>query len=161
MMKLSEAGISYRRSAVEGASPIGLIIVLFDTLAGDLRRGAAAIRKNDIETRCKELNHAALVLSRLESWIDLKNGGESAQTLSRFYAYLRAKMMEAAVTKSATLLETQMEMILHVRSSWQLLDASPPQSAYGSSEGQGVRSGSAYTLPAEANTDRIPFSQSA
>jgi len=88
--------LSYRTAAIGGASTIGLIIVLFDTLAGDLRRAAAAIRKNDIETRCKELNHASLVLGQLETWIDLKNGGESASTLSRFYAYLRAKMMEAA-----------------------------------------------------------------
>jgi len=29
--------------AIEGASTIGLMIALFDTLAGDLRRAAAAI----------------------------------------------------------------------------------------------------------------------
>jgi len=32
-------------------------------------------------------------------------------------------MMEAAGTKSAKLLETQIDMILHVRSAWQQLDA--------------------------------------
>src|ERR1700752_76137 len=122
-MKLSQTELSYRKSAIEGASSIGLIIALFDTLAGDLRPGAAAIRKNDIEKRCRELNHAALVLGQLEIWIDLNNGGESAQTLSRFYAYLRARMIEAAGSKSAKLLETQIDMILHVRSAWQKLDA--------------------------------------
>jgi len=119
--------MSYRQSAIQGASPIGLMIALFDRLAGDLRRAAAALRKNDIETRCKELNHAALVLGQLENWVDVKNGGESAQTLSRFYAYLRAKILEAAATKSAKLLEMQIDMILLVRSSWQQLDAPPPQ----------------------------------
>ena len=38
-------------------------------------------------------------------------------------------MMEAAVSKSAKLLETQIEMILHVRSAWQKLDAGPPWGA--------------------------------
>jgi len=37
------------------------------------------------------LDHATLVLGQLENWLDLKNGGESAATLARFYAYLRAK----------------------------------------------------------------------
>ena len=119
--------MSYRRLAIQGASPIGLMIALFDRLAGDLRRAAAALRNNDIETRCKELNHATLVLSQLEDWVDVKNGGESAQTLRRFYAYLRAKMFEAAGRKSAKLLETQIDMILLVRSSWQQLDVPPPQ----------------------------------
>ena len=124
---MSTTEMSYRRLAIQGASPIGLMIALFDRLAGDLRRAAAALRNNDIETRCKELNHATLVLSQLEDWVDVKNGGESAQTLRRFYAYLRAKMFEAAGRKSAKLLETQIDMILLVRSSWQQLDVQPQQ----------------------------------
>ena len=83
-MKLSETELSYRRSAIEGASSIGLMIALFDTLAGDLRRAAFALRKNDIETRCRELNHATLVLGQLNEWVDLENGGESAQLYPDF-----------------------------------------------------------------------------
>jgi flagellar protein FliS len=126
---MSKTEMSYRRMAVEGASTIGLMIALFDTLVGNLRRAATALRENDIETRCSELNHAALVIGRLESWLDLKNGGEPAQNLSRFYAYLRAKMMEASVSKSAAVLEAQIEMVVHVRSVWQQLDlqATPAQ----------------------------------
>jgi flagellar secretion chaperone FliS len=114
--------LAYRRSAIEGASPIGLLIALYDTLWGDLRRAAAAIRKNDIELRCRELNHAALVLGQLEDWVDVKNGGDLAQNLTGFYSYLRAKMLEAGINKSAALLEEQMELILHVRSAWQQRD---------------------------------------
>lgn len=153
----SQTGLSYRKSAIEGASSIGLIIVLFDTLAGNLRRAAAAIRKNDIEKRCRELNHAALVLGQLESWIDINQGGESAQTLTRFYAYLRAKMMEAAVSKSASLLETQIDMILHVRSAWQKLDTgAPPVPAEISAEQISTSS----TAISETKPERIRFSQS-
>jgi flagellar protein FliS len=161
MMKLTETALSYRRSAIEGASPIGLMIALFDTLAGDLRRAAAALRKNDIETRCREFNHAALVLGQLEDWIDSKNGGESAQTLSRFYAYLRAKMMEAAGTKSAKLLETQIDMILHVRSAWQQLDVSSLLIPEKLTEVPMERVKLPSTPMFEAKPDRIPFSQSA
>lgn len=160
-MKLSETERSYRRLAIEGASPIGLLIALFDILVGDLRRAAAALRSHDIETRCRELNHAALVLGQLESWIDLKNGGESAKTLSRFYAYLRAKMMEAAVTKSAKVLETQVDMVLHVRSAWQQLDTPPPQTIGNAAEiPDHTRSAPGLSIP-ETKLDRVPFSQSA
>jgi flagellar protein FliS len=153
--------LSYRTAAIGGASTIGLIIVLFDTLAGDLRRAAAAIRKNDIETRCKELNHASLVLGQLETWIDLKNGGESASTLSRFYAYLRAKMMEAAGSKSAKLLETQIEMILHVRTAWQLLDGAPQRLTERPEKFAANQVYPSFTPEPLPEPDRIPFSQSA
>jgi flagellar protein FliS len=153
--------LSYRKSAIEGATTIGLMIALFDTLVGDLRRAAAALRLNDIETRCRESNHAALVISQLESWVDLKNGGESAQNLSRFYAYLRAKMLEAAGTKSPKLLETQIDMILHVRSAWQQLDT-PPMQVPGSPGPQRAKSmAQSYSSVSELTPERIRFSQSA
>ena len=159
-MKLSETELSYRRSAIEGASPIGLMIALFDTLVGDLRRAAFALRKNDIETRCRELNHATLVLGQLNEWVDLENGGESAQTLSRFYAYLRAKMMEAAVTQSAKLLEKQIDMILHVRTAWQKLDNGPLQAPAKPAATPTQQLSTPTTPTPEIKVERIPFSQS-
>jgi flagellar protein FliS len=153
--------IAYRNFSIAGASPIGLIIVLFDTLAADLRRAAIAISQHDIETRCKELNHATLVIGRLESWIDLENGGESAQILSHFYACLRAKMMEASVAMSAEVLDAQIDMILQVRSAWQQLDTSTP-----SLQEMPLRVPEEQThiacLPVSVETqDRIPLSLSA
>jgi len=153
--------MTYRRSSIAGASTIGLIIVLFDTLAGDFRRAAAALQKNDIETRCKELNHAALVLGQLENWVDLKNGGEPARLLATFYARLRAKILEASAKKSAQILETLIEEVLHVRTSWQQLDfsmAMPPEQLGG---GSSVPSVASYGATPEAMGERVPFSQSA
>ncbi len=153
--------LSYRKSAIEGASTIGLMIALFDTLAGDLRRAAVALHNNDIQTRCNELNHAALVLGQLESWLDLKNGGESAQTLSRFYAYLRAKMIEAAATKSAKLIETQIDMILHIRSAWQQLDAPPAQESELDGQVPVEKIGAHYAAAFGTESDSPRFSRSA
>jgi flagellar protein FliS len=159
-MKLSETELSYRRSAIEGASTIGLMIALFDTLVGDLRRATTALRKNDIETRCRELNHATLVLGQLNEWVDLENGGESARTLNRFYAYLRAKMMEAAVTQKAELLEKQIDMILHVRSSWQKLDVGLVETPAKPDETPPLQQSMPSTPAPESKVERIPFSQS-
>jgi flagellar protein FliS len=160
-MMLMTTELSYRKSAIAGASPIGLLIALFDTLVGDFHRAAAAIRQNDIETRCRELNHAAFVVGQLGDWVDLKSGGESAETLARFYAYLRAKMIEAAATKSASLLEAQIEMILHVRSAWQQLDTILPQVLEMQAGVPAEKTNTRYASTPEAEPDRIRFSQSA
>jgi len=158
-MKLTQTELSYRKSAIEGASSIGLIIALFDTLAGDLRRAAGALRKSDIEKRCKELDHASLVLGQLESWVDMDKGGDSAKTLSQFYAYLRATMMEASVTQSATLLETQIDTILQVRSAWQKLDNAAQAPPGMPPDTLAERTTTSTPVP-EAKVERIPFSQS-
>jgi flagellin-specific chaperone FliS len=107
------------------------------------------------------MNHAALVISQLESWLDLKTGGEQARKLSRFYTHLRAKMLEAAATKSATLLEMQIETILHIRTAWQELDSSPQHQSEGADEDANNLAGAKSWSTPQGMPDRIPFSQSA
>lgn len=148
---------AYRNFSIGGASPIGLMLALFDRLVVDFQRAAAALRENDIETRCREMNHATLVLGQLESWLDLENGGDMARDLARFYGYLRAKMLEASASKSAAILEAPISYILHVRSAWQQLDTMPPPVQ----EEQSGRLNQAYAPAPEPMGERIPFSQSA
>jgi flagellar protein FliS len=111
--------LAYRKSALGGASGLGLAIALYDTLAGDLRRAASAERTNDIETRCKEVNHALLVVAHLEDALDRGSGGELAQQLRAFYSTLRRKMIEAQAIRSPQMLEQQMASVLEIRAVWQ------------------------------------------
>lgn len=150
---------AYRNCAIAGASPIGLMIALFDRLVVDLQRAAAAIRTGDIETRCRELNHAALIIGQLESWLDFEKGGETAENLSRFYRHLRAQMLEAAASKSPSLLEDQIALILHVRSAWQQLDARSTQNEWAQSGVPSADMNSSYLQAAEPAGERMRFSE--
>jgi len=154
---INETALSYRKSAIEGASPIGLVIALYDTLWGDLYRACAAIRNNDIELRCKELNHATLVLGQLEDWVDTANGGDLGKSLTGFYSFVRAKIMQAGIAKSAQLLEAQMKLILHVRSAWQERDSFPVSPTASSTQIQDFDE-STRVAP---SSKRLAFSQSA
>ena len=124
---MSTKETSYNLSDIEGASSIGLMVVLFDTLARDFRRALTALNHNDIDTSCKQLNHAALVVGQLDSWVDLEKGGESARNLAGFYAYLCAKMMQAAASRSSKPLEAPIEMLQQVKTAWQKLDTAARQ----------------------------------
>ena len=114
--------LAYRKTAVEGASGFGLLIALYDTLAGDLRRAADAQRKDDIDRRCKEINHALLVIAYLDDWIDREGGGELAQKLIVFYSTMRKKLIEAQAKQSPEMLEEQMNLVLSIRGTWQDLE---------------------------------------
>ena len=116
---MSPMELAYRKTALAGASGFGLLIALYDTLAGDLRRAATAERTNDVEKRCKEVNHALLVIAHLEDAIDRGNGGELAERLRAFYSSLRRKMIEAQAGRSPEILEEEMARILEIRAVWQ------------------------------------------
>ncbi|HUN84048.1 MAG TPA: flagellar export chaperone FliS [Terracidiphilus sp.] len=120
---MTPTDLAYRRTATEGASGFGLLISLYDTLAGDLRRAAEAERNNDLERRCREVDHAMLVIGYLEDWTHRGSDGELAQQLIAFYSSLRRKMIEAQTTRSIRILEEQMALVLDLREHWQQIDA--------------------------------------
>ena len=119
---MNSTALAYRKTAVEGASGFGLLIALYDTLAGNLRRAADAERNNNIEKRCLEMNHALLVIAHLEDWLDADSGGELAQKLIGFYSSLRRKMIEAQARRSVETLEQQMALVLTIRQTWQEME---------------------------------------
>ena len=59
------ASLSYREAAVRGASPVRLVILLYEQVIEDLRRALSAQRNGDIEGRTRAINHAILVISHL------------------------------------------------------------------------------------------------
>jgi flagellar biosynthetic protein FliS len=111
--------MAYRKTAVEGSTPFGLLIALYDTLAHDLRRAADAERRNDIPARCREVNHAFTVISYLQDRCEKGDSGELTQQLIGFYASLRRKLILAQAKRSAEMLEEQMAMVLSIRGIWQ------------------------------------------
>jgi flagellar protein FliS len=119
----------YLRSAVEGATSVGLVTMLYDRLVLDLQRAAAAIRQHDVETRCAQIKHALLIVQLLEGSLDHEKGGQAARSLADFYSYTRAKMMEAQLKGDAPLIEKVMGHFSEVRAAWQQVDPALAQSA--------------------------------
>jgi len=121
-MKRTQTELAYLRAAVQNASSVGLVIILFDQLIVDLKRAIAAMENRDVETRGAELKHGFLVLAQLQGSLDMENGGEAAVHFSRFYSAVRAGMMEAHIKASPEILVRQIGLLLDVRQAWQQVD---------------------------------------
>ncbi|QMV17501.1 hypothetical protein GOB94_01340 [Granulicella sp. 5B5] len=111
--------ISYRMAAVDPASPIALLLALYDTLVGNLYRAAAAIRAGDIDVRCAQLSHAYLVLGQLESWLDYAHDQRLSESLATFYAHLRTQMLKASIARDASVMDNLVPLVLQIRATWQ------------------------------------------
>ena len=111
-------GLMYREAAVAGASPVRLVILLYEQAIEDLRRALAAQQKGAIEARTREINHAILVLGHLEATLDKGQGGRVAENLQNFYQQLRAGLTEAQARQSSSLLEKQISLLIEVRDGW-------------------------------------------
>lgn len=119
--------MAYRMTAAQGTSGLGVLIALYDTLAGNLRRAAEAERAGDIDTRAREANHALLVIGHLEDWLTRGSEGELAQGLTAFYERLRQGLIQAQIRRSAEDMEDLMTRVLDLRESWQRVEAQGAQ----------------------------------
>ena len=110
--------LSYREAAVAGASPVRLIILLYEQVIEDLQRALAFHGRGDIEGRTREINHGILVVGHLQATLDHERGGAVAENLVRFYEQVRAKLVEAQCQQSSAVIEQQIVHLMEVRDAW-------------------------------------------
>ena len=113
-----DARSSYRETAARGASPVRLVICLYEQAIEDLRCAVIAMEKGDIETRTRGINHALTVIAQLQGTLDMERGGDVARNLARFYSLVRAGLAEAQVTQSTRILEQQISQLATVHEAW-------------------------------------------
>jgi len=109
---------SYREGTVRGASPVGLVVRLYEQIIEDLRQAAVAIENNDIMLRTKRIQHAILVIGHLQSPLDFSNGGKVAKDLDHFYNVLRQNLIQVQFYPSKRALCQQITDVLALRAAW-------------------------------------------
>ena len=113
------AASAYQQSAARGASPVGMVVALYDTLLRDFHRALAAQGSGKIEARVFELNHALTVIAHLRGVLDYQRGGEAAGRLSHLYDVTHAMILEANINGSRQTLLKPTEMYGSLRQAWE------------------------------------------
>lgn len=113
-----DARRGYQESAVRGATPIELVILLYDSAIEDMRRALTAMQNSEIENRSAQIAHALIVLQQLQGTLDFERGGSAARQFEQFYNLVRAKLLEAQIRGSSELMRQQIRCMSEVRESW-------------------------------------------
>lgn len=116
----------YRRAQGENATPIRLIILLYEQLIADLRLAGAAIEAGNIENRTLQLSHALAVLGELEASLNLEAGQEVGQNLAHFYQVLRAGLLQVQFRPDPRAMEKHISNLLTLREAWVEVEKQQP-----------------------------------
>jgi flagellar secretion chaperone FliS len=109
---------SYRQAAARGATPVGQVVVLYDTILRDFFRALAALKAGHIEARVKELNHAINVIGYLLGVLDYERGGRAARQLGMVYRASIATIVKANAQVAPGQIEELIEMYGELRQAW-------------------------------------------
>ena len=116
---------AYRQFSVQTATPLGLVVMLYDGAISAIQRAVGAIEAHDIPKKCTHLNRAQAIIMQLEGTLNFEVGGEVAQTLKALYVYTRAQMLKANVENSPETLRSLIEKLTTVREAWYEADHRP------------------------------------
>jgi flagellar protein FliS len=112
----------YRKRAVEGASPVGLVVLLYGGAITALMRAISAIEANNIEKRVLELNKVLAILAELQGTLNFEQGGAVAENLERFYVAMRAQVLEGSIKNSKPVLEELVKHMTSLKEAWQQVE---------------------------------------
>jgi flagellar protein FliS len=121
---------AYRQYAANGASPLGLILMLYEVAVTSLHRAVQAVEIEDIPGRTASLNHVLAVIGELQSALDFERGGEVAQNLERFYLFARSRVIEASSQNSKDILQQLAAQFLSLREAWQQVESASTASPH-------------------------------
>jgi flagellar protein FliS len=121
-VSLRQAG-AYRQvdvaTGVDGASPHGLIVMLFDGLLGALAEARGAIRQLDIGAKGRAIGRALRIVDEgLTAALNLEEGGALAADLERLYRYIGVRLTHANLHGDEAALEECARLIEPLRSAW-------------------------------------------
>ena len=120
---------SYQMESASGASPVGRVVALYDTILRDFRRAQAAFESGNIETRSNELNHALTVIAHLQNVLDRENGGEAARHFAHFFDVTRAMIVQVNASPSLEGFQKLSNLYASLRQAWQEADQKVPATA--------------------------------
>jgi flagellar secretion chaperone FliS len=113
---------NYRQAAARGATPLGQVIVLYDTILRDFFRALAALKAGNVTARIAEMNHAVSVIGYLFSVLDHQRGGAAAAQLSQVYTTSMDMIVKANARGSIEAIEELIEIYGDLRQAWYQAD---------------------------------------
>jgi flagellar protein FliS len=120
---------TYRESVVRGASPVGLVVILYEEVIRSISRAQRALRENNIEQRTLAFTHAIDVIGYLHAILNFEQGGKVARHLALFYTTMQSKIFEANLRPTTEAVEWLAAEFTKVAEAWQEVDRVVSRSA--------------------------------
>jgi flagellar protein FliS len=119
----------YRRTQVQSASPLELVVMLYDGALASMHVARAAIERRDIPARRDALAKVLAIVNELQSTLNLEQGGAVAAELDDLYAFVNARLLLAASQNAVAPLDDAIRVFAPLRDAWATV-ASQPAAAH-------------------------------
>jgi|SRR5690554_862767 len=118
----------YRQTQIQTASPLDLIIMMYDGAIRFINQAKKALAEKDFVLANKALQSAQDIINELNISLN-PEAGEIAINLRNLYAFINQRLIEANVKKDGEILDGVLQILTTLRSSWTGLQAAKKPAA--------------------------------
>lgn len=116
---MSTEGLSqYMKTQVETATPLQLVVMLYDGAIRNIGLATEAITEGNVEKKTQAVDKLLAILGELQSTLDMERGGEIAVNLNALYTYFCEQVVTASVKMDAEPLQNVGTLLDNIRSAW-------------------------------------------
>ncbi len=112
---------AYQGNQVEGAGPLGLVLLTYEALFKALGRTRMAILAGDMEAEATHTGIVMEALIELSSSLNMEAGGDIAQSLASLYSYMMNRMTEGLCSGSTEAVDEVVKLTQELREGWMQL----------------------------------------
>lgn len=116
---------TYQEHALDGASPVELVVALYDGILRFLYAAIAAAERDDILARRMAVKRALAIVIHLQARLRMDIGGRPAEVLSEFYASVFALILQASTANSPQRFADAIRCVREIRDAWRLVSTDP------------------------------------
>lgn len=117
-MAFPSSAFEYRKSAISGASPIQVIVLLYDGALKHMEAGRHAIAHQDFPRQNEHLQAAQKIVMELMACLDMEKGGEIAWNLLKLYEYSLNELVRANIEDDSAGVSHAIKIFSDLRESW-------------------------------------------
>jgi len=108
----------YREIEIKTATPIELVVLLYDTAIANLQKAQERLSTGEIAKRVECINKVTAILTELEANLNFEAGGQISYSLERLYRYMKTRLFEANLHQDAAPLKECTRLMSDLRAAW-------------------------------------------
>jgi len=125
-LALQQLNKAYQQDALEasiyGASPVGLIVMLYEGAISALRKAQSEIARNNYIGKGHFIGKSMEIINGLDNVLNLEKGGEVTANLRELYIYMKHRLGVANMKNDADILEEVITLLDELLGAWRQLD---------------------------------------
>ena len=128
-MDYGKAFSQYKRSSIETASKLELVIICYEHAILNLMHAKANLENRNIEKKAINIRKTLDIINELQASLNFDKGGKIAKSLDSLYTYLTNRIIIADVQKNFSILDECIHILSELKSAWEGIQTEKEQPA--------------------------------